>query len=58
MEASALYKRRNAALDQNRNVFNYPLRADIDIDNRGSDWLWAVCAVMEIGRASCRERVF
>lgn len=46
MEASVLYKRRNAALDANPNVFNYPIRADIDIDNRGSDWLWAVCAVM------------
>ena len=46
MEAHDLYKRRNDALRLNPNQFNYPATADINIDTHGSNWLWAVCAVM------------
>ena len=45
-EHQHLERRSNHALRNNPNMFNYPLRADIDIDTRGSDWYWAVCAVM------------
>ena len=46
MEGHELHKRTNAALETNPNLFSYPLRADITIDSHGSNWLWAVCALM------------
>lgn len=46
MDAHDLYKRRNKAIETNNNSFNYPTRADITIDTHGSNWLWAVCALM------------
>lgn len=46
VEVETLQRRKNEAVSANPNLFSYPLRADIDIDSRGSDWYWAVCAVM------------
>lgn len=46
MEVHDLYKRRNKAIETNENVFTYPRQADITIDTHGSNWLWAVCALM------------
>jgi bacteriorhodopsin len=39
-------KRTNAALRTNPNTFAYPESADVAINTHGSDWYWAVCALM------------
>ncbi len=44
--SSQLLKRTNAALEKNPNIFAYPRTADINIDTHGSNWYWAVCALM------------
>jgi len=36
----------NNALNANPNVFSYPTMSDINITTHGSDWYWAVTAVM------------
>lgn len=46
MEVEDLFKRRNKAIETNPNVFNYFRTADTNIDTHGSNWLWAVCALM------------
>jgi len=60
-------KRANEALTVNPNIFRYPLRADIGIDTHGSNWYWAVTAVMAFStivfiamsmRLHRRDRVF
>lgn len=43
---SALQKRGNDALKANPNRFLYPESSDINITTHGSDWYWAVTAVM------------
>lgn len=45
---SEITKRANNALNTNPNVFNYPLSSDINITTHGSDWYWAVTAVMAV----------
>lgn len=45
---SALQKRGNDALNANSNHFNYPASSDINITTHGSDWYWAVTAVMAV----------
>ena len=41
-----LSRRANDALSANPDVFNYPTMSDINITTHGSDWYWAVTAVM------------
>jgi bacteriorhodopsin len=41
-------KRSNDALHANPNVFSYPVMSDINITTHGSDWYWAVTAVMAV----------
>jgi len=41
-------KRANDALNANPNVFSYPTMSDINITTHGSDWYWAVTAVMAL----------
>lgn len=36
----------NNALKANGNTFSYPTQSDINLTTHGSDWYWAVCAVM------------
>lgn len=43
-----LEKRSNDALSANPNVFMYPTSSDINITTHGSDWYWAVTAVMAV----------
>ena len=43
---STITKRANDALNANPNVFHYPATSDINITTHGSDWYWAVTAVM------------
>ncbi|EXL42469.1 hypothetical protein FOCG_14932 [Fusarium oxysporum f. sp. radicis-lycopersici 26381] len=45
--ADHLYARKNDALNVNPDIVNGQ-RSDINITVRGSDWYWAVCAVMTI----------
>jgi len=45
---STFLKRDNNALIANPNVFSYPTSADILINTHGSDWYWAVTAVMAL----------
>ncbi|KAH8776955.1 hypothetical protein BGZ57DRAFT_357872 [Hyaloscypha finlandica] len=45
---SGVAKRANDALNANPNVFLYPQTSDINITTHGSDWLWAVTAVMAL----------
>ncbi len=48
VKMSALQKRANDALNANPNHFNYPESSDINITTHGSDWYWAVTAVMAV----------
>lgn len=41
-------KRSNDALNANPNLFRYPSMSDINITTHGSDWYWAVTAVMAV----------
>lgn len=59
--------KRNQALHTNPNVFHYPQTSNINITPRGSDWYWAVTAVMAAAtliflgmsyRVPRRDRVF
>jgi bacteriorhodopsin len=45
---SFMEKRANDALNANPNHFNYPVASDINITTHGSDWYWAVTAVMAV----------
>jgi bacteriorhodopsin len=45
---SDISKRANDALNANPNVFNYPMTSDINLTTHGSDWYWAVTAVMAV----------
>jgi bacteriorhodopsin len=45
---SGIAKRANDALNANPNLFNYPATSDINITTHGSDWYWAVTAVMAV----------
>lgn len=45
---SGIVARGNNALKANPNVFNYPTTSDINITTHGSDWYWAVTAVMAV----------
>jgi bacteriorhodopsin len=45
---SGVAKRANDALNANPNVFLYPQTSDINITTHGSDWYWAVTAVMAL----------
>jgi len=62
-----LSKRSNNALNANPNMFDYPVRSDINIITHGSDVYWAICAVMVVStmvfigmsfRVPRRNRVF
>jgi len=44
--STAEFDKRNNALATNPNRFYYPTASDINITTRGSDWYWAVTAVM------------
>jgi bacteriorhodopsin len=46
--AGGLTERSNDALRANPNVFIYPTMSDINITTHGSDWYWAVTAVMAV----------
>ncbi len=57
----------NNALQANPDIFNYPTTTDINITTHGSDWYWAVTAVMALStivflglsfRVPRRNRVF
>ena len=43
---SEITKRGNDALNANPTTFNYPITSDINITVHGSNWYWAVTAVM------------
>jgi bacteriorhodopsin len=45
---SDISKRANNALNANPNVFRYPVSSDINLTTHGSDWYWAVTAVMVV----------
>ncbi|KAG0650256.1 opsin like protein [Hyphodiscus hymeniophilus] len=45
---SGIFKRSNDALNANPNDFMYPMSSDINITTHGSDWYWAVTAVMAV----------
>jgi bacteriorhodopsin len=45
---SDISKRANDALNANPNVFRYPVSSDINLTTHGSDWYWAVTAVMVV----------
>jgi len=47
----AITKRANDALRANPNVFQYPTTSDINLTTHGSDWYWAVTAVMAVSSA-------
>ena len=43
---SQVFPRSNDAIAVNGETFNYPTTTQINITTHGSDWYWAVCAVM------------
>ena len=45
---SGITKRTNDAIHANPNTFLYPQTSDINITTHGSDWYWAVTAVMAV----------
>ena len=62
-----LVVRSNDALQANPDIFHYPVTSDINITSHGSDWYWAVCAVMIVStfafvglasRIERRNRIF
>jgi Bacteriorhodopsin-like protein len=48
VKMSGVAKRANDALAANPNLFLYPQTSDINITTHGSDWYWAVTAVMSV----------
>lgn len=48
MSSSSIMKRSNDALNVNPDLFTYPTSTDIRITTHGSDWYWAVTAVMMV----------